>query len=174
MIRRRPIGGFTLVEVMLVAGLMSFLMLLMSSSWTAFGRSLSDSITRCRIAQEANLCAESLRRELNGYLPEGTTGTKAEASVVGRLIVSGSQLQVCFDGTPANGVADWAAPDTVCIFEAVGGQLTRTNQDTGEVFVIATGVTQIQFTDLSDGIQIALTLAYRNLTRTFTIVTRDP
>ena len=108
--------GFTLLEVMLVAGLMSLLVLMMSSSWHAFGRSLSDSVTRCRVTQEANLCLESLRRELNGYLPEGAAGVIEESRLVGRLIVGGSQLQLCYDGAPANGIADWSAPDTVCVF----------------------------------------------------------
>ncbi len=99
--------GFTLLEVTLVAGLTSFFTLLMASSWHSWGRSLADSHARCIVAQEANLAIETLHRDLGGYRLEQATGTKDENRIIGTLITGGSQLRLCYDGTPINGIADW-------------------------------------------------------------------
>jgi type II secretory pathway pseudopilin PulG len=66
--------GFTLLEVSLVAGLTSFLVLMVPSTWTAFGRSMSDAIIRSKVAQEANLALAALQGDLGGYLPEQEGG----------------------------------------------------------------------------------------------------
>lgn len=166
--------GFTLLEVTIVAGLMSFFALLISSSWYSWGRSLADSHARCVVAQEANLAIETLHRDLGGYRLEQLTGTKDENRIVGTLITGGSQLRLCYDGTPINGMANWATPDTVCLFDVQGDQLIRTNQKTGNSFVVASHVSRIQLTDLGNGIRIELTFVYRNITRTYTIITRTP
>ena len=52
-VRRRR--GFTLLETMLVSGLMVFLVLLASQAWSGFGRTTADAAARCRVAQEARL-----------------------------------------------------------------------------------------------------------------------
>lgn len=167
-------SGFTLMEMMITAGLMSFLAILVSSAWVGFGRSMADSSRRCRIAQEANIAFEALARDLNGQQPDSVTGDRAIGREVGRLIVGGSQWMLCFDGEPANGIADWAAPDTVLTYEVLAGQLVRRNESTGAEFVVASNVEQLDLLDETDGTRVTLTLRYRDLTRTFTLVAKDP
>ncbi len=171
--RTRP-RGFTLLEVTIVSGLTSFFALLIASSWYSFGRSLADAHARCIVAQEATLALETLRRDLAGYPLEQSAGTKDEHRIVGWLITGGSQLRICADGNPINQMADWATPDTVYRYDVQGDQLIRTNQNTNATYVVASHVSQLQLTDLGNGIRVELAFSYRDITRTYTIITRDP
>lgn len=169
---RRP--GFTLIELLITSGLMGFLAILVSSAWFAFGRSIADSTQRCRVVQEASLAFETLARDLGGQHPETTTGGRELGREVGRLVVSSSRWMLCFDGEPADDTANWTAPDTVISYELVDGQLVRRDENTGAMFVVATNVEQLVVEDETDGIRIELTLRYRDLTRTFTMLAEDP
>jgi len=172
--RRCRHNGFTLTEFMIVSGLMSFLVLLISGAWAGPGRSSADAITRCRVAQEANLAIEALTRDLGGCLGGQTAGQKQSGRLVGRRVVAGPILQLCFDREPLNGLADWAPPDTVIVYQVQQGLLIRSNQQAATQFVVADNVDQMQLTEQADGITIELTFSYRGLTRTFTIVAKDP
>jgi len=167
-------GGFTLTEVMLVGGLMSLLVLLISGAWRGLGRSSSDAIARCRVVQEANLAAESLAQDFAGSLPDQMLGGKQLGQLVGRSVVGGSELRLCFDGQPLNGAADWASPDTVISYRLEDGRLIRSDQQTSTARAVADGVSQIALGEQSDGVTIQLTFNYRNVTRTYTIVAKDP
>ena len=169
--RRR---GFTLMEAMLVGGLMSLLVLLISGAWRGLGRSSADAVARCRVAQEANLAAESLAHDFCGNLPDQVAGQKELGRLVGRLVVGGTELRLCFDGNPVNDAADWAVPDTVITYHVEQNRLIRSNQQTGTALVVADNVNQMLLTEQADGVTVDLTFTYRNMTRTFTIVAKDP
>ena len=77
-------------------------------------------------------------------------------------------------GSVDDGVADWGLPDTVIVYEVQGSQLIRSNQQTGVALTVADKVSQMQLTEQIDGVRIDLTLQYRDLTRTYTIVAKDP
>lgn len=171
--RCRP-NGFTVVEVAVVGMLMSLLVLLISGAWTGPGRSSADAIVRCRVLQEANLAIESLTRDFGGSLPEQIQGEKQSGRFVGRVVVDNSRLRLCFDGQPVNAKADWGAPDTVIVYQVQEGRLVRSNQQTATAFVTADNVDQMQLTEQADGVTIELTFNYRDLTRTYTIVAKDP
>jgi len=167
-------SGFTLIEVMCASATMTLLVLLISASWSGLGRPSADAIARSRIAQEANLAAQSLARDFSNSLAEETTGFKQLGRMVGRMVVEGSQLRLCFDGGPASGTADWADPDTVIAYEVLNGQLVRTNLKTGTAFTVAASVDQMQLTAQADGLRIDLAFSYRGFTRTYTMITHDP
>ena len=175
--RRWPLAahpsGFTLTETMLVGALMSMLVLLISGAWRGWGRSSVDAVVRGRVAREANLAVESLARDLGGSLPGQVAGDKQLGLVVGRSVVAGSQLWLCFDGAPPNGEAG-VPPDTVITYEVQNNQLIRTNQQTGVALAVADKVSQMQLTDQADSVRIDLTLEYRDLMRTYTIIAKDP
>jgi hypothetical protein len=173
--KRRPgPGGFSLVEVMIVALLTSLLFLMISGIWTGFGRSLSDSVAQGRVVTEAALAVETLRRDLRGTLPGMETGSLERGRMVGRLVVGGTQLRLCFDGDPADGSANWAAPDVVLVYQVQDGQLVRLDQTAGSSFVVADNVQQFQVTEQAGGVRIELTVGFRDFARTYTIITRDP
>ncbi len=171
--RGRRFSGFTLTEVMLVGGMMSFLALLISGAWRGLGRSSVDAVVRCRVAQEANLAVESFTRDLGGSLADQIAGDRQIGRAVGRLVVGGSALWLCFDGDPADGDA-WGPTDTVITYEVQGNQLIRTNDQTGVAVVVADKVSLLQLTEQIDEIRIDLTFQYRDLTRTYTMIAKDP
>jgi prepilin-type N-terminal cleavage/methylation domain-containing protein len=59
--RRR---GFTLTEMLMTAFLMGLMGVLLGNAWAAFGRPAVANVARCRVAQEANLAAEALARDI--------------------------------------------------------------------------------------------------------------
>src|SRR5262249_37388091 len=108
-------GGFTLVEALVVSGLLVVLAYLLGQTWSGLGRPTADLAAWGRVAQEARLASAALSRDLGGSLDsaEGRTGQKELGKFVGRMQPGGTELWLCFDGSSTpNGVADWAAPDT--------------------------------------------------------------
>ncbi len=165
--------GFTVIEVMLVGALMSLLAVLVAGAWAGLGRLTANTTFRCRVVQEANLAAESLAYDLGGHLPGETAGNKQHGAVVGRFVAAGSQLWLCFDGDDDE-VADWGSPDTVIVYELQDSRLIRRNLQDGSDFTVAANVDHIQLVDLGDGIRLELTFAYRDISRTYTLYTKDP
>jgi prepilin-type N-terminal cleavage/methylation domain-containing protein len=68
--------GFTLTEMLMTAFLMGLMGVLLGNAWAAFGRPAIANVARCRVAQEANLAAEALTRDIgllavpNGQYPD--------------------------------------------------------------------------------------------------------
>ena len=63
-IRPRRRRGFTVIEMTIAGFLMVVLGLLLAQAWAAFGRPAISAIARARLAQEANLAAESLAHDV--------------------------------------------------------------------------------------------------------------
>ena len=169
----RP-AGFTLVEVMLVGALMSFLVMLISGTWTGVGRSVVNAIARCRVTQEANLATESLSRDFSGSLAEQATGRRQLGSMVGCQPFAGPELRLCYDGEPLDGAADWGTPDTVIAYTVENNCLVRSNLQAGTEFVAAGNVEQMQLTQLDGVVTIDLTFKYRNIVQTYTFEAKGP
>jgi type II secretory pathway pseudopilin PulG len=167
---RRP--AFTLLELTVVAALTGFMLLLISGLWHGFGRSMTDAVARSRVALEASLALESLSRDLAGNLPDQISGGKRQDRLVGQMVAAGPELRLCFDGD-ADQVADWGPPDTVVAYRVESGRLVRSIGGSSSV-VVADGVEQMQLTTLADGIQIDLTVSYRDLDKTYSFVTSNP
>ena len=176
--RRNRTSGITLLETMLVSVLMALLVLLVSQGWAGFGRPTADLVARCRVAQEAHLAVTALAGDLGGFLADSgaRVGTKLQGRFVGRLQPSNSQLWLCFDGgSNPDGVANWGPPDTVIVYEVQGQQLVRWDQSAGTTFPVASNVDKLDLLDLGGGmLQIQLTFSYRNISRTYTLIARDP
>ena len=170
-VRRR--NAFTVVEALIVSGLMVLLAVLLSSAWSGLGRPLADAVGRCRVTQEASLALASLARDYAGSLPDAV-GEQVQGRLVGRQVIDGSELWLCFDGGSPDGVADWGPPDTVIIYEVQSNHLIRRDQNSGDTFTVARDVDAMDLTELGDGVQIDLTLHYRDITRTYTMIAKDP
>jgi prepilin-type N-terminal cleavage/methylation domain-containing protein len=113
--------GFTLIEVMLVAGLTVFLSVLLSSVWKNISLFTADAVGRGQLMQEMDLVAASFSRDLAGGLPYPANATYSNGKPdSGRWIawqtnVDKNDLKLCYDGgSPPDGTADWTgATDTV-------------------------------------------------------------
>ncbi|MFV2069236.1 MAG: type II secretion system protein J [Pirellulales bacterium] len=166
--------GFTLIELMVVTATMAFLSMLIAGIWAGLARSSTDTMAQARLVSAAQFALESFRRDLAGSLPENPNGTRLQGMMVGSLVTSDARLLLCFDGAPMNEVADWAAPDTVIVYEVQNGQLIRTDQQSGTAFVVADNVSAFSVTQLAGGLRIELTVVRGNFTRTYTLVSQDP
>lgn len=169
--RRR---GFTVVEMTFVAGLMSLLLLVISTAWSAMGKPSVDAIRQCHVAQEANIALQSLSRDFGGSIAEHSIGKLELGSYVGSAIVDGSELQLCFDGAPVNGTADWAAPDTVIVYEVQDNQLIRSNSSRGTTITIADDIQEMNLSKQGDQLTIELTFSFRDVRRTYTLIGTNP
>jgi prepilin-type N-terminal cleavage/methylation domain-containing protein len=171
---RRRWSGFTLLEVMIASLLAGFLMLMTAGVWSTLARSTAGNIAEGEIATEARMALETLRRDASGTLPGASAGGRQRGRLVGRLIVGGRELRLCYDGDSANGVADWADPDRVVVYALAGDRLTRTQLGTAGELVVADHAEQFVVTDVGSGVRMALTLRRRDALRTFTFVIQDP
>jgi type II secretory pathway pseudopilin PulG len=174
---RRNRRAFTLVEILVVSALMILLAMVLTSLWSGLGRPLVEASARAQIAQDANLAAAALAGDFGGSLTnqEERLGGLADGKLVGRMQPDGSILRLCFDGgTPADGLAEWGDPDTVISYEIQNGDLVRWDERAGTTFTVARNVQQMVLEDLGTGVEIQLTFAYRNVTRTYTLVGLDP
>jgi type II secretory pathway component PulJ len=172
-----PRSAFTLVEAAIVSALMAFLAMLISTCWSGLVRPSADLAAQCKLVHEANQAMMALSRDLGGSLsnPEGRLGTKTAYKVVGRMQPTSSQLWLCFDGGAVpNGIADWGSPDTIIVYEINAGNLIRWDQTSNVTITVAKHVSSLSLQELGDRVQITLTFSYRNITRTYTIVARDP
>jgi hypothetical protein len=142
--------------------------------WFSLGRSSVDGLANSRLAGEARMAADVFSRDFSGCLPGATTGGKPLGRLMGRLLVGGSELRLCYEGTPENGSADWTTPDRIVVYGLDSGQLTRSDLEAGTCFVVADHVEDFQLTELGTGVQIDLTLRQRDLQRTYTFVVQDP
>lgn len=167
-------AGFTVLEFMLTSLLMTILAVVTAGAWSGLGRPSVDAVVRCRIHQEAEAALAALACDFGGGLGEQALhGARDAGRLVGRR-VAGTQLQLCFEGESPNGAADWGSPDTVVVYDVQGECLTRWNQPSGTTVTVARCVQSVQWTELPDGIRAEMTISYRGLTRSFTLVTRDP
>ena len=144
------------------------------SGGCVFVRSATDIISQTQVVSAAQFALESFRRDLTGNLPENPNGTKLEGKMVGTLVTVDARLLLCYDGDPLNEIADWAAPDRVMVYEVQGGQLIRTDQQSGAAFVVANNVSDFTVTQLASGLRIELTFERGNFTRTYTLISEDP
>jgi hypothetical protein len=141
--------GFTVIEMMLTGFLMGLLAVLLGNAWAAFGRPAISSVARCRVAQEANLAAEALARDL-GMLaqdligpPTPTTSRYLNASPQS----DGSPLSFFIDdGTSFHTDGTHATRHIVYSFDPTTTHLVRTDYSTDPPTrrVVATLVSDFQ------------------------------
>jgi hypothetical protein len=159
---------------MVAAFLSTVLMLMVSGMWFSFGRVMSENVADAALTSDARLVFETIRRDFSGQLAGVKTGEKSLGRLVGRMIVGGDRLLLCYDGAPVNENADWSSPDSVVEYRLDNNQLLRIDAALGATVVIADGVTKFSATALRSGVRIELTIRRRAVERTYTLITRDP
>jgi prepilin-type N-terminal cleavage/methylation domain-containing protein len=159
-IRRK---AFTLVEVMVVSGLMAFLAVLISSAWGSLGRPTVALIRRSQCMQEIDMAVAVLARDLGGSLP-GSVGDKKLARF-SSWSPNGDTLDIYF-----NGVEHIA-------YSLENKKLIRKTND-GKTFTAARNVESFQVVDHSSYIQIELSFKFllgrQYLTRNCTLKVKSP
>jgi type II secretory pathway component PulJ len=172
-------AGFTVIEMTVAAAMLALLASLLGATWVGLCRPALESAWRCRLAQEANLAANALARDLGGTLanPEGRLGGLSDGVFVARMVPTSTWLRLCFHGgSDANLSPKWGAPDTVISYQLQANTLVRWDENSGAVVTIARDVSGFSVTPLEDNSGLAITLAfsYRGLSLTYDLVTVDP
>ena len=174
MTSRSRADGFTVMEMMIVGAMTALLAILFAKAWSGLGQPSVNALVRCQVAQEAQLATASLATDLGGSLPGQPTGTKPNGEMVGQMVVGGSELRLCFDGGGLNGIADWGPPDTVIRYYVEDDKLIRWNETADTAFYVASNVESMALSELGSGVQIDLTLTFRDVSQTYTLITEDP
>ncbi len=147
---------------------MGSIVLAMGALWTGLLQPMSEESTRLRVSQEARMAVESLRRDLGGgNAPIGVGGRD-----VGRLVgvrEFDGELQLCFDGAPENGAAEWSSPDTLVTYTIDGGQLHRVDHEVKQSIVVAANVKSVIVKP--DGIMLHLEMVFerRGISQTYSL-----
>lgn len=176
---RGPRRGFSVVEMAIVSVLLALLAMLLASTWRGFCLPTIEAAARCRIAQEANLAAASLARDLGGSLanPEGRIGKKTDGQFVGRMQPSESWLRLCFHGATGTDTSpQWGDPDTVISYQLQGDSLVRWDESAGTVVTVSRGLAGFSVVPFEDdsGVTLTLSYSYRNISLTYTFNAKDP
>jgi hypothetical protein len=193
---RRARRGFSTTELSIVVVLMVFLAALVSSVWKTFGSPIARVTARSMLAREADLAITALVADLDGRLDNPLPAAQSPYSLVGRipsssapswrLLENTAPLQLCFDGSPQDGVPDWGAPggvDTVMTYTLQGDALVRTVENGGPTTVLARKVQSFVVTAIDNQgtqdasgrwLRIDLTLQYGSYRRLYRLVAYGP
>lgn len=164
--------GISLLEVTIGTMMASMLAIMAVGVAVDVTGHMADNIAETKIAGEARMAVEALRRDFSGSSLDETTGTPHRWRLVGRMIPSVDELRLCFDSS-TDATADWIAPDRVVTYSQVADQLVRTDQVSGSTFTVARYVDDVQFTASGGEITVLIDFAFGGLTDTYTFVTSD-
>jgi hypothetical protein len=170
-------SGFSIIEVSVTGFLLVVLSMLISNAWIGIGRPLIDTTYRCRVAQESSLAQACLARDFGGSLADNSAalGGKLSYRLVGRTQPGGNELWLCYDGgVNPNGVADWLSPDVVVTYRIVDNTLVRSNNSSGDEFLVARYVESLTAADRGGEVEIRLSFAYHGISQSYLLVAKDP
>lgn len=162
--RARIRRGLTLVEMMMTGFLMAIVAALLGNAWTAFGRPAIAAVARSRVAQEANLAAEALARDV-GMLVQDGGASDSRYLLTDQTDYAPVTLALRIDDGSAGG------PRTVT-YALSENNLVRTDGDSTQV--VATLLQDFEVTTplltTTDGagyacVQIDMTFTYRTFDR---------
>lgn len=154
--------GFTLLELLITAGLCAGLAMITAHFWRFYSYQLGDLKTRARAAQELRLAVDSITHDLG--------------STVGATPVGDDAVMLCRDaGDIPNGSAQWGEPDQMVLYSLVDGQLVRDDQSLGVAIVVADGVRTFAAEDVSESVlRVTIAVGFGDVTRQATLMWGRP
>jgi hypothetical protein len=173
----------SLIEVILAGLLLALMAALLADAWASFGRTAIVAVARGRVAQEANLAAEMLARDLGGCLA-GQPGGSADFRDLGRQVV-GSTLYLSFDDGAGSTIQISYALDPDDATRLVRKDWSTGLERTAARFVAGFDPTDLTLQGTGQGVRLDLTFRHRTYdagggtfssaySRTFTLVVPDP
>lgn len=151
-----------MIEMVVASTLATLLGVLMAVAWATFGRPALEVEARARIAQEAVMAAESLSRDLGGFLAdtEGRGGTLTQYCFQDWDLSYGNPLLLTFQGANPG--------DLIVIsytYDSDTEKLVRSNSSTGAQTAIAAhvaGFSVMPDPENAERARIEITISYRN------------
>jgi type II secretory pathway component PulJ len=171
-LRSRTRRGISLLEVTIGTMLASMIAIMAAGVSVDVTRHMADNIAETKIAGEARLAIEALRRDFSGSSLDETAGDPATWRLVGRMIPTANELRLCFDAN-RDASADWIAPDRVVTYTQVGDRLVRSDQVSGNSYTVARYVDDVQFIAAGGKITVLIDFAFASTTESYTIETSD-
>jgi prepilin-type N-terminal cleavage/methylation domain-containing protein len=180
--------GFTLMEVMIVSGLMAVLAMLLSTTWIGLGRPAADLITRSQLVQERDLAIAALSRDLGGSQNTADrSGGKQRGRWIGWQAATNAEqpqdtdLRLLYDGRTDSSVPlsySWSLPNTrVLYFVASNTLIRRENDDITTDFTVARHVNGMKITAISgrpDAFNIVIGFQHQQRTLTCDLTVEMP
>lgn len=169
--KRNKRKAFSLLEVTLAAFMSAIVAIMASTVAMDISRGFIEGIAEARIATEFRILTGTLQRDFAGSLPEARTGPVKQWRLVGRQLVSDTELRLCFDADE-DGSVDWV-DDRIITYSLDGEQLIRTDSVSGTDFVVAENLSVLQFSIDSGVIITDFQISLGGIDEPFTLTTAD-
>ena len=150
--RRRR--GFSLLEMMVV-GIVGVVMLgVIGNTWRWYLHSVHDIRVVTQLTREVKLAAEAIAQDFGPSLAART--------------VDGTQVQIDTDADD-DGVAQWAAPDSVVEYLVQSNQLVRRDVISGTTLPMAAHISEVTAETVGGKFQVHLTASLRGTDQDLTL-----
>jgi Tfp pilus assembly protein FimT len=150
--RRR---GFSLLELLVVGMVGTLLMLFMANAMRWYARSVQTTQISLRLTRELKIAAEAIAQDFGPAVAART--------------VDGTTLEINNDGGVADGVAQWAAPDSVVEYSIASDRLVRRDVTTGEEIPLADHITDLEAEVVDGKLQVRLKAKVRSTEHVVTL-----
>jgi hypothetical protein len=176
---RRRRAGIAMTEMVVATGLATLLMILLGTTWAAFGRPALEVEARARIEQEGILAAQSLACDFGGLLADlpGRTGAM-QTGAASPYQASSPPWDVSNPGVLLLNFYGASTTDAIVIsYQLEGNVLVRTNSSSGVSTAVARYVTTFSAAANPNNVNqvvITITVAYQSFTTTFTLIGVPP
>src|SRR5216110_323152 len=141
--RRR---GFTLLELMVVGMIGTLIVAIIANLWRWYGKSVAEQQSAVMLAQEMKIASEAIAQDYGPALASRT--------------LDGITVQIDIDS--GNGVADWAAPDTVIQYAVANGILFRQDLTNTSTIAVASYMESMSAQVVEGHLEVTLNGKVRN------------
>ena len=155
--RRR--GGFTLLELLVVAMVGMIVITFISNTWRWYSHEVNDLQVSAHLSRELKLAADAIAQDFGPSLAARTP--------------DGSSVQFDYDSN-ADDAAQWEAPDLVIEYVRQDHKLIRRNLTSGSELAMAIDITEFTAEVVDGHLNVHLVAGYRDFQQDVTLQLQEP